>query len=99
MSPIRFTHININGIDEEMETYTLETTVDGHTKIAQFTDYPLFAAHTFHGLIMQAAKDPRPCIVKISKKEKVWLELSQKFRILDSSLEFKNNAYCDAEAD
>jgi len=81
----------------ETETYLVEITIGNTIKKQTINTIPIFAFQEFQNLILQLARDSRPCKVKFARNEQVWLEQSQIFKIFENYVEFKNIAYGDRD--
>jgi hypothetical protein len=86
-------------INLEPETYYIEVTMGCDVRTGQITTPPFIAKEEFKSLVMQLAHDVRPCKVKFSKPERIWVQFEQRFKELDLYVEFTNNAWEDSYAE
>ena len=93
---ITYSRTRLNA-DMQPKVYKAEITIDGKVQVKQLQTISVFAEQEFKALAMQAAQDPRPCKVKFSWNENVWLERSLIYRNLELSVEFMNWAYVDKD--
>lgn len=77
----------------QLEIYTVEISIDKKVQTQQLRTIPMMAAQQFKQLVLKLSCDPRPSKVKFSKQEEIWLMLSQKYRVIESSVEFQNKSY------
>ena len=79
----------------DLETYNYEVIVGHEAQIGQMTAFPEMAKMEFLRIVTQLAQDPRPCKVRFSFMEDVWLQLDQMWKQFENYVEFANKAYVD----
>jgi len=84
-------------MDMNIAQFRLEITSNGELQTHFLETMPAMAIHKFQGLIIQAARSPGPCKIRIAMENEFWSELDQKFKPRETALEFRNNAYGDRE--
>ena len=81
----------------DVEQYTLEVIHGNQRQEHMLQTLPIMAMQQFQSLVMQAARSPKPCKIKIAKEVEFWSEIDKKFRSRVNSIEFKNIAFGDKD--
>jgi len=77
----------------EPEIFHVEVTVGDSMQSVQIRAIPLLAQEEFKTLVLQFAQDSRPCKLKFWQLDRVWSQCDHRFKEIERSLEFRNNAW------
>lgn len=82
-------------MEEKMEIFVclFEIEVDGVVQHRKMKAPRLFLEQEYTSLVYEAAQDPRPVRVKMSRTEMVWNQFDQEGVEREYSIDFVNNAY------
>ena len=79
-----------NNINMEPETYDVTLTIGDQIQKQQIYTIPIMAKQEFMELSKKLAYDGRPCKIRFSKNENLWLEIDQKYKSVEYYIEFQN---------
>ena len=72
--------------------YDYEITIGSQVQKGQIETLPMMAQAEFINIVKTIAYDQRPCRVKFSFVEEIWSQIEQRWKQLEMSIEFANNA-------